>query len=265
MHHLGRTSKLLVQSLTLLRAFLLCALLLGGQFGLLTNLATAQGSSSISGRNVHRIKAVNAGPLTGLTQKVHVLTKTKKTHNVINNHAVKPDTSTKRHAPMQGSDLGITSSADAASYTVGQTVTYTLTVTNGASADPILLGIPITVTDLAALGLSNVATSASSGWSFTNTSTTSPSLITAAYTGAYPIMAGESLPAITVTGTANGDALGIVANVATVSIVGDLNLANNSATVDVNISNAVTPTPSPTTSPTSSPTPSPTTSPPHSR
>ncbi len=141
-----------------------------------------------------------------------------------------------------GPDLGISVTAGAASYNVGNTVTYTLSVTNAVNASPILLGTPITFTDLAALGLSNVSVTSSGGWSFTTSSTTSPSLITGTYTGVYPVAAGATLPSVTVTGTANGAVLGLLANVATISVVGDLNLANNSATVDVSILNAPTPT-----------------------
>ena len=138
---------------------------------------------------------------------------------------------------LSGPDLGIVAVAASANATVGQPVTYTIEVTNSPNADPIPVGIPITVTDLAALGLSNVTPSAASGWSFAISNTTSPSLITATYTGTMPIGPGQSLPPITVTGTANGAVLGLIANTSTASVPGDLDLANDTTTVDVDIAN----------------------------
>ena len=134
-----------------------------------------------------------------------------------------------------GPDLGMFLSAGTASLAAGGSETYTLQVANNATADAILLGTPITVTDTVPMGFSNVSASASSGWSFTNTSTTSPSTITATYTGSYPIPGGQFLPSITLTGTATGTPTGSISNTASVSVVGDSNPADNTATTNVTV------------------------------
>ncbi len=68
-------------------------------------------------------------------------------------------------------DLSITKTHPVANYQAGQNITFTLTVTNAASAGPVVAG-PITVTDTLPAGLSNISVSGTT-WNF---STVAPSI-----------------------------------------------------------------------------------------
>ncbi len=132
-----------------------------------------------------------------------------------------------RHIALTAPDLGITDTSSAANYTTGATATYTLTVSNGASAGPVLAG-PITVTDTTiAPGLSNIVatTSPSGAWTFNTTLNT----VTATYAGGYPIQSATTLPIITITGTVPTLPFIPLNNIANVSVPDDANSANNGA------------------------------------
>ncbi len=142
---------------------------------------------------------------------------------------------------LSGPDLGITDTASSASYNVGDTIAYTLTVTNAPTADSVILPVPITVTDDVFSGLSNVTASAPSGWSISISSTTSPSTVTATYTGTFPIAAGAILPVITVTGTATQSSIMYPNQGSVTTLPGDMDEADKSAVVFVTVNSAPQP------------------------
>lgn len=136
-----------------------------------------------------------------------------------------------------GPDLTVNLQADATTYTVGQAITYTITIVNTASAAPVLQADPITVNDIIPAGLGQVtaSTQPNTAWSLTTSAVTSPTLVTAFYTGGYPIIAGSSLPPITITGVITQEAASALSNTATVSLPDDSNTENNAETVDVTV------------------------------
>jgi uncharacterized repeat protein (TIGR01451 family)/fimbrial isopeptide formation D2 family protein len=115
-----------------------------------------------------------------------------------------------------GPDLTITK-GHAGSFILGQTGTYTLTVSNGGSPS---VGT-VTVTDIAPAGLVPSAL-AGTGWTCT--------LATVICTRADPLASGQSYPAITLTVSVQPAAPASLTNAVTVSGGGDVNTANNSAT-----------------------------------
>ncbi len=114
-------------------------------------------------------------------------------------------------------------------FQVGQTISYTLAVSNGNTAGPIFAGDPITITDTVPASVSNV-TANGTGWNINQTSSPNGTTILATYTGNYPVATGAILPTITVTGTMNSAAAPTLANSATVSTPHDTNPANNTST-----------------------------------
>lgn len=128
-------------------------------------------------------------------------------------------------------DLAITKTANTPDAALGDTVTYTLRVTNnGPAADP----GPITVTDAVPGGLSG-ASASGSGWSCSGTS-----VITCTHPG--PLAAGASLPPITVTANRNSQPCSTIDNRATVTSAHDpATTGNNTDSVSINCISGGTP------------------------
>src|SRR5579883_421838 len=203
---------------SLIRAFLLFVVLLGGQFSLLAGLT-----------GLTRVQAaVHPTGLIKPVSKPSGVAALKPTHNNV---------ATKTHRTHAGPDLKLQALAGAASYHVGNTLTLTFTVDNEIGADLVLSGVPVTVTSALPAGLTNVKapTTNSNVWNITVSSATSPSLVKATYVGSYPIAAGTVLPAITVTGMVTNKLVGLFSDSASAAVSGDSSLGNNTANVSVNI------------------------------
>ena len=134
------------------------------------------------------------------------------------------DTSTVKTAnPKQpGPDLAIVKTADQDKVRAGDTLTYTLSVTN--VGDGPTTGTT-TVTDTIPDGLDLVSVGTGSGWDCT----TSGRSITCTY--AAIVAVGETLPDITIVTTVNDTAVGSVVNTGVVSTPGDVNPLNDRSTV----------------------------------
>jgi len=161
------------------------------------------------------------------------------------------DTSTVTTAtpPTPGApDLAIVKSASASTVTVGDTLTYTLTVSNvglGATSNP------VTVTDTLPTGLTLVGVNGGTDWSCA----TSGLAVTCTYLGG-AIQPGQTVGAITVTTTVLSSAPTILTNTGVVAVLGDTNPTNNQSTVKTPVTKVLgvkipkTPaTPTPTTPP----------------
>jgi uncharacterized repeat protein (TIGR01451 family) len=120
---------------------------------------------------------------------------------------------------------------------VGQTVTYTLSVSDGMAGGPVIAGQPITVTDAVPLSINQV-TSTGTGWQFTTNPTLTATMITATYTGDYPILTGDSLPDITLNGVLTGAAVPTVTNSAKVSTPLDTDPSDNVSSDTLNVAPA---------------------------
>ncbi len=106
-------------------------------------------------------------------------------------------------------------------FQVGHKVTYVLLVTNAETAGSINAPNPIVVSDIIPSGERNLQ-AFGSGWHFTISSTTSPAIITAVFTGPSPVIAGESLPPITITAILTNDAIPNNTDTATVNTPGNI-------------------------------------------
>ncbi|MCC6931569.1 MAG: DUF11 domain-containing protein [Gemmatimonadaceae bacterium] len=124
-------------------------------------------------------------------------------------------------------DLAIAKSATSA-LTVGANATYSLTVSNVSST---ATTGTITVSDVLPAGLTFVS-AAGTGWSCANAAGT------VSCTTPGPLAGAASLPSITLTVAVAAAALPSVSNTASVSTPGDVNSANNSATVNTAVSPA---------------------------
>ncbi len=122
--------------------------------------------------------------------------------------------------PATSADLALSMSVAPTPIFISSALTYTVTVRNlgQASAAPVSSNV---FTDTLPAGLSNVTVAASPGWSCSGTAT-----ITCSITS---VMAEGGTATITITGTAPSAAQTLT-NTATVSLTGDPNPANNSAT-----------------------------------
>ncbi len=121
--------------------------------------------------------------------------------------------------PATSSDLALSMSVAPTPIFVSSALTYTITVQNlGQASAPASSNV---FTDTLPAGLTNVTVGASAGWSCSGTAT-----ITCSITSA---MAEGATATITITGTAPSAAQTLT-NTATVSLTGDPNSANNSAT-----------------------------------
>jgi uncharacterized repeat protein (TIGR01451 family) len=128
-------------------------------------------------------------------------------------------------------DLSLTKTIPASGLLqVGHSVTYALIATNGSTAGPVL-GDPIIITDTIPAGFSNLTTSANSDWTVSLAGTTSPTTMTATYTGSYPIASGATLSTISLTGTLTAASHPQVTNTASVSTLNDGDTDNNNASI----------------------------------
>ena len=134
------------------------------------------------------------------------------------------DTSTvkTRNPQTPGPDLAIVKNADQVKVKSGDTLTYTLTVSN--VGDGPTTGTT-TVTDTVPDGLDLVSVSAGGGWDCS----TSGRSITCTYAGT--VAPGQILPDITVVTTVNDTAVGSVVNTGVVDTPGDTNPLNDRSTV----------------------------------
>jgi hypothetical protein len=124
--------------------------------------------------------------------------------------------------------------AGGSSFTVGQSVSYSVAVTNGMTGGPVLAGNPIQVTMALPAGLANV-TPSGTGWSFMlSTGATGPTTLTATYTGAFPVAVGAALPTFTLTATLTADAVPSLTATATVSATGDSGQTGETSSDNVN-------------------------------
>ncbi|GER87746.1 hypothetical protein KDW_19080 [Dictyobacter vulcani] len=131
--------------------------------------------------------------------------------------------------PTPWPDVAVTlNHAGGGSFLPGQTVTETLRVSASAQSGPIAHPSSIQVIDVIPLGFSNVSV-VGTNWSIITTGTTSPLLVSATYIGPSPLLAGSSLPPLTITGTVNGTSGSFLVQTATVGIAGDSNPNNNLA------------------------------------
>jgi uncharacterized repeat protein (TIGR01451 family) len=154
-----------------------------------------------------------------------------------------------------GVDATISNTAPNASYTVGDSVVYSIIVSTTAFSTPIVSGATIDVTDSLPLGLTNITVDGGKPWTVSASTPISPSAITASYVGAYPVAPATALPAITITGTLAATAGATYASTATIAVLGDTNNTNDTSTYTFNV---VTPSPTPSPTLTPTPTPSPT-------
>ncbi|MBA2393973.1 MAG: hypothetical protein H0V70_14680 [Ktedonobacteraceae bacterium] len=119
---------------------------------------------------------------------------------------------------------------------------------------------PLTVTDQIPGGFNNIAASGTD-WSVNLDTTTSPATMTATYTGTTPISPGTTLSSITLTGILTDQAVESLTNSATLSLQGDADSTNDTASAVIQANSSsnppVTPTPEPTTTPEPTPTPAP--------
>ena len=140
-------------------------------------------------------------------------------------------------------------------FTVGQTVTYNLVVSNSLLAGAVPASNPIAAVDIIPVGMVNV-TASSPAWNISINASTSPTLISAIYTGAYPVLPGTALPPIVVSGTLTADSFPSLTNAAAVHTPVDTNPNNNMTTDTIFVSQLVGPTPTatPTTISTATPT-----------
>jgi len=141
-------------------------------------------------------------------------------------------------ASPAGIDLAINKTASDVSFSVGQTITYTLTVSSVGTSE-VTTGTPIEVDDTIPLGLSDVSVNGGSSWSINASAALCPCGITALYSGTYPVAPSTVLPVITITGTVAATAVSPYTNTASVIVPGDVDTANNSSISSVTIAPAV--------------------------
>ncbi len=132
-------------------------------------------------------------------------------------------------------------------YEIGQNVSFTIAVNNSAGSGPILSG-PLTITDQVPAGLTNPVLTGSD-WTAVSPSISASGVTTvsATYDGTFPIPAGTTLPALTMTGQLTHAAGAILTNPVNVGAPGVSSSANTTATQTVpvivgpNLSLVITP------------------------
>ena len=117
----------------------------------------------------------------------------------------------------------------------GQQLGYVLSVKNERTIGLITSQNLIHLTEVIPVGLTDVSVSAGSGWRIVQSSTTSPLLIRATYTGSYPVTPGTTFAPIFVIGKIAAGSISSITCTAVIGVSGDLNprnnLANNTAFV----------------------------------
>ena len=145
-------------------------------------------------------------------------------------------------APLTTSlpDLSLTqSSVGSSPFTTGQQLSYILSIKDIASSGSVTSLIRLT--EVIPIGLTNVAVSTGGGWHITQSSTTSPLLISATYAGSYPVSSGTTLPPLIITGKIASGSISSMTSTAVVSVAGDLNPNNNLANNTVSVTPSMTP------------------------
>ncbi|GCE10803.1 DUF11 domain-containing protein [Tengunoibacter tsumagoiensis] len=181
-----------------LQVWLFCILLCSGQGLLVSNLVVAAGQPAQA--------------------KQHRAMKHSTIHNTIR---------VLKHgdvAPTPGPDISVVSSASSSAFSVGQPVTFTITISNNGTS---VESNPINLTVTLPQGLTGISASASSNWSTVQVAgTTSPATITASYFAS--LDAGASDSSFTIQATPDGTVVGPYALSARVASVDDSNFTNNS-------------------------------------
>ncbi len=112
----------------------------------------------------------------------------------------------------------------------GQRVFYLLFAGNSYQAGPVVEPDSITVTDTIPLGLKHIQVKGTH-WRVNLSDTTSPAIVSATYTGVYPVEAGMFLPTLTISGELTSGAVPSFTDTALVDTPADVNMNNNTATI----------------------------------
>ncbi len=133
--------------------------------------------------------------------------------------------------PTVQPQLSITNSTTGGStYYVGQTINFSLIITNLPSSlanlpSNLVQSQPIIVHDAFSVGLDNIVATGS-GWTINLSSMTSPAEVTATYDGPYPLAPGAILPIISISGNLTAAASSLTSS-ATVNAADDPNPPSN--------------------------------------
>lgn len=137
-------------------------------------------------------------------------------------------------APLPTSlpDFSVTqASIGSGPFVAGQQLGYGITVKNAGTTG--LTSSLIRLTEVIPVGMTNVTVSAGASWHITQSSTTSPLLITATYAGSYPVGAGVTLAPLSVIGTIVHGIVSSMTCTAVIGVADDRNPNNNMATTTV--------------------------------
>jgi hypothetical protein len=239
---------------SLIRAFLLCTLLVGCQFigSALLRPVHASMQNHAASLNKGKQEKPSGSPSDATATVNGTATATedragiKKTNeDEKNSKRIYDDTKDKQHfsdnnkhrdkdtsdSTTLAPDLAITKGVEnyKRHFTVGENVTFRLTAWNRKSAGPVKEPGSILVTDIIPVGLRDI-TVRGSDWAIAITSTISPTRITATYVGTYPVLSGEVLPSIEITGELTKNAVPNLTDTAIVGVPGDTNANNNVST-----------------------------------
>jgi uncharacterized repeat protein (TIGR01451 family) len=137
-------------------------------------------------------------------------------------------------------DLAVTQSTIGSSpFAAGQQLGYVLSVKNVSATGSV--SSLIRLTEVIPVGLTNVSVSAGAGWHITQSSTTSPLLVSATYSGSYPVAPGETLAPLFVIGKVSAGIISSITCTAVVGVAGDLNPSNNLANNTVSVTPSFSP------------------------
>lgn len=139
--------------------------------------------------------------------------------------------------------------------TVGTPVSFSLAVCNSGDAAEIFPAA-VSITGVIPAGLTAVSV-AGKDWSVSPPNilaSTSPGFYSERYTGSYPILAGQCLPTLTISGTLTLDAIPLFTLQATVAAAGDFGDFAEDAKLDSVSLTVISATPTPTPTPTPIPT-----------
>jgi hypothetical protein len=109
----------------------------------------------------------------------------------------------------------------------GQLLSYSIVVNNATGAGSVMAPDPIVVTNVLSVGVVALRATGGPSWDITVSSALSPAIITARYTGPYPVTPGATLPVIRVTGIVTNAAAPGLDCAASVSTPADNNFTNN--------------------------------------
>ncbi|GLV58027.1 hypothetical protein KDH_48610 [Dictyobacter sp. S3.2.2.5] len=111
-------------------------------------------------------------------------------------------------------------------FRVGDNVTFFVAVSNVSDSVSVDDPSTISVEDVIPIGLNNIHVEGKN-WHFKVSDHDSPSVIDANFTGSAPLMPGQTLPVITITGRLTSDAVPTLTDTATVDVENDSNTDNN--------------------------------------